>query len=230
MDKETTKKNYWYRRENHLCTKCGCEMPDGDSRTRCDFCRGKDKQRKEQRKSTGTCTICGKEDAYTMIGRSLCAECAERNNEQHKKRRGEGAEWVEREKLQHREKYNMRKRKHLCVMCGNVMRENYSFFRCEHCRQYGRYWYRKKSPEKIGHSEAHNFNLCVWCIKRPAAHGKLCEVCYPKSLKNIAKAQEAARLVIDKHPWQAAETARVQEVRRRLGFENKRTDKEQGES
>lgn len=225
MDKETSKRNYWFRRENRLCTKCGCEMPDGDSRSLCAFCRGKNKQRKEQRKISGACALCGKEDAYTIGGRSLCAECAERNNKWHKKRRREGAPWAEKELAQKQEKYSARKREHLCVMCGKPLSDNYTFFRCRICRQYMRRANQRNAPAAISRSEAHNYNLCVWCIKRPAVHGRLCEICYPKSLKNIAKAQEAAHCNNAEHPWQAAETARVQEVRRRLGFENKRADK-----
>lgn len=205
-------------------------MPVDDTRSLCTFCREKNKQRKEMRKQSGICTLCGKEDAYTMIGRSLCAECAERNNGLHKQRRNEGAEWVEKEQSQKRERYSTRKHNHLCVMCGKPLPEKYTYFRCEHCRWYMRKTYQKYSPKRISRSEAHNFGLCVWCIKRPEAHGRLCEICYPKSLVNIAKAQDASCQNKINHPWQAAETARVQEVRRRLGFENKRADKKQDES
>lgn len=79
-------------------------------------------------KSRGRCTACGKKDAYTMIGKTRCCECAEKaakyNTERYETKRGE----VLKEKS---DKYQQRKRAGLCVQCGKPAKEGR--VRCQSC-------------------------------------------------------------------------------------------------
>ena len=90
-----------------------------------------DKEFYAKRKKAGVCVRCGREDAYTMNGRSYCAECAERAARNQLRRKEDPAvrsEINERYKLM-RER---RKLSGLCPRCGKPNSED--FVLCARCR------------------------------------------------------------------------------------------------
>lgn len=69
------------------------------------------------RKKAGVCRDCGKEDAYTMAGRTYCAECAEKDRRRKQESRKDPKK---RQKMleQHREMVARKKSAGVCSRCG----------------------------------------------------------------------------------------------------------------
>ena len=82
-----------WRKESGLCTQCGERLPEGCSFTTCDGCRAFRMLNYKARKKNNECVSCGKEDAFTMNGRALCADCAAKMAEREKAQRAAGADW-----------------------------------------------------------------------------------------------------------------------------------------
>ena len=125
------------------------------------------------RKKAGVCTMCGKEDAYTMIGKARCAECAERNNESHRKSQRH-REWF-------RDRYRERKENGLCVDCGKPALEGH--VRCAYHsgrRNKSTKEWLKRKQEKEGVNFPRGGNgFCYRCNKEKALPGlKVCRSCY----------------------------------------------------
>lgn len=75
----------------------------------------KDKIRYHERKAQGVCVKCGIQDAYTFMGRSLCADCADKENKRVRKAYSSRKEKI----LEYnKNKYNQRKENSICVDCG----------------------------------------------------------------------------------------------------------------
>ena len=127
--------------------------------------------------------MCGKEDAYTMSGRSLCYEHASYFNEYRKKCRKDDEK---REKIIKNSK-NLRERRKaagLCPSCGKNKPE-YGFVTCPSCRAKSR-----KSANRYNKNHGvvsrYDPDICWTCNKNPVLPGKrLCKSCYETSLKSL---------------------------------------------
>ena len=69
------------------------------------------------RKKAGVCRDCGREDAYTMAGRTYCAECAEKDRHRKEMARKD-PEKRERMLTQNRKKVARHKAAGICPCCG----------------------------------------------------------------------------------------------------------------
>lgn len=104
----------------------------------------------EYYKSRGICTYCRKRKA--VEGKSLCYECAERENEKARKKY---QSMSDEEKRENRRKENEarkkqrdeRKRLGLCIVCGKPAYKNYT--RCYEHYLYSKRWYREHKKGKL---------------------------------------------------------------------------------
>lgn len=125
------------------------------------------------------CGICGKTDAFTMVGRYYCADCNERRNESYRRRyvAVDTAEHAKQRKKQHDDRLAAG----LCTICGGE-RLDKKYVTCERCRARKRRNYEKHKAENgIFPREA---GICNMCNRAPELPGhRLCATCYPKAVK-----------------------------------------------
>lgn len=214
------------RKENRLCIKCGVNLPDGYTFAACENCKNYQNSYYALLKKERLCVYCGKQDAYTLNKHALCAECAGRVNENHRKWRAQNPQRAERGNARRKEVYNSRKEQGLCAKCGKSLPEGDHHVLCPGCRaKHRRYNERaaekRKGPGRLTRQNVSEFGICSMCFKAPAERGKLCEKCYEKRLVSLSIAREALLKNRANHPWVAAEGARLEEVRRKYGREEK---------
>ena len=140
----------------------------------------------EQRRKRGLCVICGKEDAFTMIGKRLCADCTE-------KHRQATADWYEnnRERItkSERDQRSERIENHQCTVCGKPLPENFKLHTCEECRKKANLRRRRNRVHKIIPP-----GLCGMCHREPVLPGKrICAKCDAVAAERMRKAREARR-------------------------------------
>ena len=158
-----------------------------------------DKEFYHLRKKVGICPRCGREDAFTMAGRSLCAECAA------KARKNKADQYAVEEKkirmyAQHCEGQKKRRDIGICPTCGRPATPGYST--CEYCRAKHRNYMRNyRNSFTRG-----QYGICWQCNKEKALPGKrVCQSCYDKKLTSLSKARG---VLAEKkkngwaHPWQ----------------------------
>lgn len=138
------------------------------------------------RKKAHVCVHCGQEDAFTMIGRSLCAECAKKwakwNTEGRKK---QGAKERAREVKQRL--YDRRKEQGLCPYCGR--KASIGYVQCERCRAKGRRRTKKFNEIKYGARQRGEYGMCWTCNKKESVGDKrLCKDCIERAMKALDKA------------------------------------------
>ena len=185
---------YHYRKDNRLCVACGQPLPDDRNATLCLPCAKKHtaivRQGREIMKQRGRCILCRKEDAFTMNGRALCAECAEKNQ-----RRLSTPEMKAYVHKYNTERHARLTEAHICTWCGIQMPEDYEYTRCPKCRTKQLILERARRTPKWNDPD-----LCSRCHKEPPIEGKkLCKACYEKALRAIERANAA----VDRtnHPW-----------------------------
>lgn len=137
----------------------------------------------------GLCVECKQKDAYTMAGRRLCAECAERQNENKRRRYQESAAIRDEKAAEAKARRQERREGRLCTTCGTPLPSTYyPYVTCEQCRSDKRERSMRARREtgimpKYKNAEA---GLCVRCGK-PRMDGltawggepiQLCEKCY----------------------------------------------------
>lgn len=146
------------------------------------------KRFKEERVKNGLCRGCGKEDAFTMNGRSYCADCAEKNQIRHRTERlsQEARENDAKKMREHRKRLEEEGR---CIRCGRKHNEEYKT--CKYCRAKKRNYNRKKNQEK---SATKGVTLCWQCNKEEMFPGyKLCAKCYDMKMKALEIANRVNR-------------------------------------
>lgn len=128
------------------------------------------------------CKRCGKQDAYTLTGRSYCFECEEKNKlwrSQNYKKYGNKSMKGRYEKL---------KSKGLCVDCGKRSAEP-NRTRCKRCLVKN-----NSSAKKTQGKQPRLDENCWLCNQRPPIENtKLCAVCLPKARERIKIAQNAVQ-------------------------------------
>lgn len=141
-------------------------------------------------KNLQRCVICGKQDAYTLSGRSACADCCEKRR-QYKP----PAESVTRAKEKGKKRYEERIHQGLCVACGK--REAVSGRRkCSVClaKDRERHKARSRKDGAIPRFLADGMHYCTLCRKpltdENRVNGKkMCKDCYEKVCKALKKAR-----------------------------------------
>ena len=135
------------------------------------------------------CTRCLCQDAYTLSGRYLCADCTEKQK-QYKKRYGEShKEELSNYQKQKREKYISMG---LCVVCGKP--NDTKNKRCSVCSAKARECARKYRQIKTGCQPNRGSNgLCYHCNKKEPVDGyRVCKSCLAelRKLKHDQKPKE----------------------------------------
>lgn len=128
------------------------------------------KANREYYKRRNRCTICHTQDAFTLNGRSLCAECAEKHREQNRESYLRRREWY-REKNQ--TAYYGRKAAGCCTRCGRPV--DGDTVDCRRCRKRQDYRerVRKGGPELKcrgcgGLPEGPGYMWCAACRAKKA--------------------------------------------------------------
>lgn len=132
------------------------------------------------------CVRCGAQDAFTLIGKRLCAECTAKAAQSCKR--------YEQEHRQERTAYKREWRQKcrdagLCPRCAKPVDGGYVI--CKRCRVKDNVRREKKRRENgVSPYYMRDESVCWTCKKRPVMEGKkLCLECYEKSVRNVAKAR-----------------------------------------
>lgn len=146
------------------------------------------------------CKDCGKQDAYTLGGRTYCFECAEKGA-MYKRIAREIPEKKQKMSEQHKSMRDKRKAQHQCPTCGRKLSENYEYVHCVYCRERQKKYNKTHRHKKYGIPNIRGENdICWQCNKNTVKQGfKLCEECYTKKVK-IAK-ENLKKVNMEVHPW-----------------------------
>lgn len=150
--------------------------------------------RREYLKSRHRCVKCTKQDAWTLIGKWCCAECAEKNKEESQKYRS-----VHRDIYiaSRKNRYERLKAEGRCPKCGRENDRN-DRVTCSWCAARQRRVDQRLKPVK-NIDRGHN-GLCWLCNEAPCDHGsKMCRVCHAK----MAQVAIQNQVYINRgaHPW-----------------------------
>ena len=197
------------RRKNKQCVDCGKQDENTLSgKCRCFECQQNqreknrknkiryaklNKQNREYYKSHNRCTVCGKQDAYTLSGHSRCADCQKKASECNRKYNQQHKDEISAKK---KEKYMRNKQyrleNHLCTVCGKKLDVDYTYNTCQMCRHKSR---NRQEKERIKNGifpgERGQNGVCYLCNKEKATHGKLCDECFEKAMKGLQSASES---------------------------------------
>lgn len=127
------------------------------------------------------CQQCGKQDAYTVGGRTLCYECSIKAKEWKRANKEKRAKKVA---MESKERYERLKAQNICTSCGKRPAKQ-GRVRCEYCLNKNKKAHQKERIKegKIPVTMLKDLNICAWCKKFPCVDGKrLCSKCYAKSL------------------------------------------------
>jgi len=128
------------------------------------------------------CISCGKQDAYTLAGRSRCCECQEKMSEYGKRYYEKNKDAVAEK---HRKHYWELREQGICTKCGKrPVKQGKTH--CEYCLAKKRRNQKHALPAPEGY--------CVNCKKEPAKEGfKLCEKCYQSTCERLVIARARAK-------------------------------------
>lgn len=149
--------------------------------------RIRDKKNREYLKAIHRCRDCKKIDAYTLMGRTRCADCVAKETERKRISRNKDKEAEKQKKI--REK---RKEEHRCVYCGTKLNEEYRYATCNKCRNKQTEYQRTYKAKKFNSNFPRGANsICFQCNKKPVIEGKkLCQECYEKKIEIVNKMNE----------------------------------------
>lgn len=135
------------------------------------------------------CRECLRQDAFTLSGRTYCAECSEKR----KKQRHAGASTESKlyDAERHKKLRDQRRTEHKCVGCGKQLESQDSHYYCSVCRAK-----RKKNSETYRAKFVRNYprgenGICFQCNKAVVMDGRrLCRDCYNKAVKSAEYARQ----------------------------------------
>lgn len=201
----------------HKCIDCmAIDERTLSGKTRCEACAEKARQRgwkprtpeqnadmrewRAMQKKYHICIGCGEQDAYTLNGRTYCAECAAR--EAARKRETRDNEKNRADAKSYRDMWRAEGR---CTRCGHAKGDD-GHMTCPACRAYN---HQRKVETRMANYPRGGNGLCFQCNKRPVRDGsRLCEECYAVKLVSIEKARKSVSL--KDHYWRKDEDIRRQ--------------------
>lgn len=130
------------------------------------------------------CCDCKKQDAYTIAGRTLCAECAEKRAEAARKKYT--CDGGEKQKIATKKYREKNEKEHKCILCGKQLPNYCKYKTCDLCRRKARRRELDKLREKgtIPWDMRTSSEYCFQCAKKkPLVTGRLCKDCYGKKLE-----------------------------------------------
>ena len=189
--KEKDRERYYWRKEHNICVSCGKNQAM-ENHTQCSECAEKGKKRSKENynwfKQHGLYAACGKNPAER--NRVYCYECNMKLSET--KRKYWESRTVEQKKaisVYHKNWYNERKEKGICVRCGRSTNNN-GKTKCNECLAKTNRQQKQKHIQAgiISQEERGNGIYCYRCCK-PVENKdeKLCESCKKKATENINK-------------------------------------------
>ena len=146
---------------------------------------------RQMRKKAHICRDCGKEDAYTMVGKTYCAECTEKNRKAKEIARLDPerkAKMLE----QHKAMQEHRKTNGLCPICGRPVSDGHVW--CSKCRAKNRNYLYKRRHEKGQRTwdERTSGENCFLCGKPVVEGKKLCREHMVQRIENLRKSNPNA--------------------------------------
>lgn len=146
------------------------------------------KEYRQKLKEHHICRNCKKTDAFTLLGRTYCADCAEKLRLAKEKARQDP---VKKEKMLQATK-DWRERheeNHRCTRCGRYLFDGYNYKTCAECRLETKRSLQARRVAKYGVKNERGKNgICWQCNKNPCIEGKkLCQSCYDKKLSYCRK-------------------------------------------
>lgn len=142
------------------------------------------------------CVRCHKQDAFTLGGRSMCADCAAKQRER-------GAKFYARHKSEvcnkRKRKYAENKANKVCPRCGKRIIDNGKKVICYSCRVKDAIRKQNKNlSEGVNYPRGDN-GLCWQCNKEKAIEGKkLCVKCFKVALRNLSIGRPSSN---ENHLW-----------------------------
>ena len=164
-----------------------------------DYLRQYHRERDALLHSLKLCTKCKQQDAYTLAGRWLCADCAEKVSAQKRARYHADREASARRAAeQHRELYQRQRTENRCTKCG---RPSDGTYLCPVCRVKINQRRRELKHERgaVPWELRGKDGMCFQCLTEPVAEGtRLCAGCLEKiraMVRNRPKQDNSG------HPW-----------------------------
>ncbi len=147
--------------------------------------------RYEYNKLHHRCVRCGETDAYTMSGRSYCADCAKKYSEREK---NYYHTYSKERMAKAKAKVDAWRAAGLCTRCGKKPMEAGRSV-CAQCAQKARESNRRLRAKRgaVSNEKARALGLCLRCRKEPAIKGKgFCRACLDWwfSVRNTEKKNE----------------------------------------
>lgn len=145
----------------------------------------------EYQKMQQRCTGCGTRDAYTISGRALCAECAEKSREKYRRNAQKRIRQVVEYQKCRRKRWE---ESGLCTVCGKYTPKD-GYKMCERCLEKSSQYAKKRVKPLIP-------GICSRCRSNPVLEGhKLCAVCYEDVCKGLEKARAVSQERNGGHVW-----------------------------
>lgn len=154
------------------------------------------------------CVRCHTKDAFTMNGRCMCAECADKENAYCREYWRKHPELSEKRRLRRKERRERLKANGLCVTCAK--REAVpGKADCSVCAAKKNRRNQKSYAKRHSETPERGANgMCTTCRKSPALEGyKLCDECYRKIVERSRSINH------DAHPWQLDNSIMYEEKR-----------------
>ena len=144
---------------------------------------------RKRKKAAHICRDCGKQDAYTLGGRTYCAECAEKGAAKKRAWREANREI---DSARHKAFREKKAQSGLCIYCGQ-RRTEAGRRTCKLCISKNQKKRREKQIAE-GMNWPRGANGSCWlCNKRMVLEGKrLCQPCFDKRMKSLTP-EAAAR-------------------------------------
>jgi len=148
------------------------------------------------------CVLCHQKDAFTMNGRTYCAECTDRLAKYRRKAYEKGGAAINAARKEERAR---RRENGLCSGCGKPLETGSQYTLCGKCRAYCRQL-KNKQRERQGEKQTlrrvdrADLGLCYGCgapvkegVKTDGTPYRLCDRCYQNAVKGFALARQALK-------------------------------------
>lgn len=141
------------------------------------------------------CVRCHAKDAFTMNGRCMCAECAEKRNACNRAYRQAHPEFREAQALYNKKRRERLKASGMRYVCGKRKAAAGKTL-CVYCAGKNNRFRREAYAERHADDTKRGTDgMCYRCRKEPPAPGrKLCAECYRKVVENGRKTNRNAHL------------------------------------
>ena len=129
------------------------------------------------------CRYCKSQDAYTLSGRTLCAECAAEEAERKRRKRAKDKEYRKAQNESVKRWRDNNADKGICSYCGKRKTDGIHKT-CDYCRQK----LKEQARERRAKTQVSNYprgenGYCYQCNKNMAIPGyKLCKECYDRKI------------------------------------------------